>query len=154
MLSWLIPKKSSASPVTVTRSPAATVGQFPRQKTKMPSEVAGSASASASSSWRKNPSNASSRSNRLVTTPWTCTGPVIATDEPEPWTSWMNTSSGSGSAQALAAPGVMGRDPTRSTLFWSESAPSAHREMLSLASPSSSSPAPEPSVYGDPVSPS
>ncbi len=48
--SWLIPKNSLDAPVTRTAFPTTTsVGQ-PLQKTKMPSEVAGSASASASSS--------------------------------------------------------------------------------------------------------
>ena len=50
------PLNSDTSPSTRTRSPIATLtaGELP-SKTKMPSDVSGSASASASSSWTKKP---------------------------------------------------------------------------------------------------
>ncbi len=94
---WLMAKNSSGSPVTVTTSPTwGAVGQPPRQNTKMPSEVAGSVSASASSSWTKKASRTSLLVNTEVTTPWTVTGAVMATDEPAPCTSWMARTAGGG----------------------------------------------------------
>ncbi|HEY3210933.1 MAG TPA: hypothetical protein VGL18_14300 [Actinomycetota bacterium] len=56
--------------------------------------------------------------------------------------------------QAFEAPGVIDV-ARRSTLFWFVSAPSGQRAIPPVAvEPSSTSPAPEPSVYGAPVSPS
>ena len=87
-------KNSETVPVTRTRCPSATaVGQV-LQKTKMPSEVAGLASASASSSWRKKPCELVRRPGSWpMTTPSTVTvAPGIGVAAPLPWTSWMKAS--------------------------------------------------------------
>src|SRR5437868_6917787 len=78
--------KSCTRPRTVTRLPTAAVAEgVLLVKTKIPSEVLGSASASESGNWMKKPFVL-----RAVTTPSTCTT-VFAKGEkmPAPWTSWM-----------------------------------------------------------------
>ncbi len=117
-LSWLIPKKSPGVPIRVTRSPGASAeSHTPRQNTKMPSDVAGSASASASSSWTKNPSSTSSRVNNAVTMACTSTSVVIWTVGPDPWISWMKTCSIVGGTISLGAPGVLNASPDTGLWF-------------------------------------
>ena len=93
LISVIVPGGSANSltvPVTLTRCPSATgVGQLP-QKMKMPSEVLGSASASASSSWRKKPLSLFAPWKLAVTTPSTVTVlPAIGEVAPFPCTSWI-----------------------------------------------------------------
>ncbi len=81
---------SETVPVALTRCPSATaVGQV-MQKTKIPSDVAGLASASASSSWRKKPDSRLAPWKLAMTTPSTVTvAPGMGVAAPFPCTSWM-----------------------------------------------------------------
>ena len=81
----LMSKSSPALPLTLTRSPTARAGgQSASHVTMIPSDVAGSASTSASSSCNMNPFSTSSSSSSDVTIASTVTRPVIATLGPEP----------------------------------------------------------------------
>ena len=83
---WVISKNSATVPSRRTRSPVAMVGQLPRQNTNMPSDVAGSVSASPSSSCTKKPSRTSWRVNNDVTTASTMTAsPTSSLAGPAPW---------------------------------------------------------------------
>jgi len=76
-------------PVTWTSAPsAAAAGGAPPVKTRIPSEVAGSASTVASGSWMKNP-----LLRTPVTTPRVVTElPTIGDEAPGPWMSWIGVS--------------------------------------------------------------
>ena len=98
-------KNSLTIPTTLTRLPtAAAAGGAVEVNTKMPSEVAGLASTSASVDWRKK-----ALAIRAVTMPSVTTAiPTIAEVEPLPWTSWMGVNAagaapGSGREAAVAA---------------------------------------------------
>ena len=91
----VMPKNSDTTPVTWTRWPSTTGVGHPPQNTKMPSEVCGSASTSASSSWRKKPASCVAAWNRPITTPsTTAVLPGIGVALPLPCTSWMRTTDG------------------------------------------------------------
>ena len=91
-------KNSVAVPVTVTRSPTATAGK-PPTKTKIPSEVVGSASGTGSC--MKKPFDL-----RAVTMPEVITpAPANGETSPLPWTSWIAATTGGG-GQLLVVSGV------------------------------------------------
>src|SRR5687768_10699259 len=93
-------KNSVAVPVTVTASPTVTAGK-PPTKTKMPSEVFGSASTVASGSCMKKPFDL-----RPVTTPEVVTPcPLKGEIRPLPWISLIFATTG-GAGQLFAASGV------------------------------------------------
>ncbi len=93
-------RNSATVPRTRTTSPGLTSTPKPSSKTKMPSEVAGFASASASSSWTKKPRDCVVAWRSPTTTASIVTSdPIIWLARPLPCTSWMNVA---GSPQTSA----------------------------------------------------
>ena len=113
---------------TRTTSPGATSGPKLLSKTKMPSEVSGSPSASASSSWTKNPLNSSLAWKSPTTTPSTMMPetPSSGLTGPEPCTSLMSVAaSPQAPKQSLALPGVPRSPAPNGVTDWHQFEPTA-----------------------------
>ena len=80
----VLPNNSATVPVTRTSCPSTTAVGQPPQKTKIPSEVIGFASASTSSSWRKKPCFWVLAWKLAVTIACTVTVPKAASRRPGP----------------------------------------------------------------------
>ncbi len=87
-------------PVTFSRSPGTMPAGVLLVKTNTPSDVAGSASASASGAWMKNPLNFTPVTTPRVATNWPASGEEV----PAPWMAWIGDSGGSTPKAALTRP--------------------------------------------------